>query len=256
MHKIFANTLFIGKKVIYLPTCHSTNDIASDYIAKSDISEGTIITTSHQTAGRGQRGNTWESEPEQNLTFSLILKPKFLMPYEQFWLNIAVSVAIIDFLKQFNMAQLKVKWPNDIYCHNKKMGGILIENFIKSSCIEHAIIGIGLNVNQRSFGYTTATSLFKETKKNYQLDSLIEDLLIHLERRYLELRNNSKDRLKILYLDQLFRFQERHEFEDLRTSPPTRFYGQIIGINSHGMLAVEINRQVNYFGFKEIKFVL
>eukprot|EP01137_Pigoraptor_chileana_P015025 Opistho-2@5140 len=107
-----------------------------------------VIITDNQTAGRGQRGNVWEASIGENLTFSLILKPNFLKASEQFQLNVAVSLGVLDCLSEYIDEDLKVKWSNDIYFQNQKMGGILIENTLQGYQIGYSVIGIGLNINQ------------------------------------------------------------------------------------------------------------
>ena len=161
MHKIFTNTLFIGKKVIYLPSCHSTNSIASELVIKGDAISGQIVITDFQSSGRGQRGNEWESEEGENLLFSIIVNAEFLDPSECFMLNIVTSLALIDTLDEYVNSNIKVKWPNDIYYDQRKICGMLIENYIKSNSIKFSVIGIGLNVNQKSFSNPTAVSLTK-----------------------------------------------------------------------------------------------
>ncbi|MFN8355488.1 MAG: biotin--[acetyl-CoA-carboxylase] ligase [Spirosomataceae bacterium] len=254
MHNFQPNTLFVGKNFIYLPTCHSTNDIAAQKIQQGDDFEGTVILTSHQTAGRGQRGNTWETEADANLTFSLILRPTFLRPTEQFRLNIAVSLAVYECFSPFLEESLRIKWPNDIYVGNRKMGGILIENLLQSNAIGYSIIGIGLNINQLEFQTPTATSLRRETGQpfRYELEPLLNTLLISLEKNYLQLKNSSFDSLKVKYLSILFRYQEYHYF---RRNGKV-FLGQIVGIDEMGRLAVETDGYLEYFDLKEIEFVI
>src|SRR5690554_4031443 len=159
MHKILANTMFLGKDILYLPVCHSTNDVAKDKLKEKEAAEGSIIITDQQTNGRGQRGNQWHSEPGMNLTFSLILSPKFLDPSELFGLNMAVALGIREALAQY-ISGVMVKWPNDIVHKEKgKLGGILIENSLKGQKIESSIVGVGLNINQVEFPLSQATSL-------------------------------------------------------------------------------------------------
>ncbi len=126
------NTLFIGKDLRYLPMCQSTNLTALELIENDDYFEGTTLITDHQTAGRGQQGNTWEAEKGQNITLSVILAPRHLHSSEQFFLNMAVTLAIHDFLQSFleNPKLLKIKWSNDLLYHSQKISGILIHNII------------------------------------------------------------------------------------------------------------------------------
>ncbi|HWA34794.1 MAG TPA: biotin--[acetyl-CoA-carboxylase] ligase, partial [Cyclobacteriaceae bacterium] len=98
-----------------MPECHSTNSLLNDLNNQSDLAEGTVVITDNQTAGRGQRGNTWEAAPGLNLTFSILLKPRFLNAKDQFRLNMAISMAIAEALLKMSITQVKLKWPNDIF---------------------------------------------------------------------------------------------------------------------------------------------
>ena len=238
-----------------MPTCHSTNDIAAQMIQSGEnVFEGTVIVTDHQTAGRGQRGNTWEASVGENLTFSVILKPNFLRASDQFQLNVAVSLGVFDFLSEFIDEGLTVKWSNDIYYENQKMGGILIENSLQGYYIGHSVMGIGLNINQTQFGNFRATSLRNITQnpQKYDLSELLKKLLEYLEKNYLKIKNNDYESLKMRYLANLFRFQEYHYFR----KNGQQFLGQVVGIDETGRLGIETEGMVLYFDFKEVEFVL
>ena len=254
MYKIYPKTLFLGQIIQYLPSCQSTNDEASALIARTDPCEGMLVITDNQMAGRGQRGNLWEAKAGQNLTFSAILKPSFLTAAEQFWLNIAISLGIYDALQPLVGTSLRIKWPNDIYVGDQKAGGILIENTLHGYGIEWSIVGMGLNVNQTEFGYSTATSLQQQAPlpNAYDLPGLLSRLCETLEQRYLQLRSGQRDVLKTNYLQILYRYQEEHTFE----SEGISFRGTIIGVDATGRLAIAENGQVRYFGFKEVSFLV
>ena len=254
MHNFQPKTLFLGKKTIYLPSCHSTNDIAAEIIQNKQVFDGTIVITSDQTAGRGQRGNSWEALPDQNITASFILKPTFLSATEQFRLNIAISLGIYEFLSQYLSNNLKVKWPNDIYVGDRKMGGVLIENTLFGSRIAYSVIGIGLNINQLSFAETNnrAISLRLATQNlgEFDIEKLIGELCVSLEKYYLQLKNGHFSKQKETYLEILYRYQETHFF----SKNGERFLGKIIDIAPTGHLMLEVNGEVQYFDFKEISF--
>jgi BirA family transcriptional regulator, biotin operon repressor / biotin---[acetyl-CoA-carboxylase] ligase len=255
LYKIQPNTLFTGKLIKYLPSCHSTNDIAAQMIQSEDkVFEGTVIITDNQTAGRGQRGNTWEASGGQNLTFSLILKPNFLKASDQFQLNVAISMGVFDFLNDFIDGGLSVKWSNDIYFEDQKMGGILIENTLQGYNIGYSIIGIGLNINQIEFQNSKATSLRKITcnPQQFDLSEMLKCLLENIEKNYLRIKNNDYEPLKFRYLNNMYRFQEWHYFR----KNGQQFLGQIIGIDPTGKLAIETEGMVLYFDFKEVEFVI
>ncbi len=255
MYKIAASTLWLGKKLIYLPTCRSTNDYALALLNKHALIEGTTVITSAQTAGRGQRGNRWESQADQNLTFSVVLYPKFLLPSEQFALNVWVSVSVWETLDRWLPNGMKIKWPNDLYFREQKIGGILIENLLQGQQITASVVGIGLNVNQVSFAYKQATSVRQVLGKPQQLDVLWEDVLQSLEKNYMLLKQGGFHALKSRYLAQLYRYQAVHRYADCRTEPPTEFEGEILGVDTQGRLAIVRGQHVVYFGMKEIAFL-
>lgn len=255
MYKIQPNTLFTGKTLKYLSKCHSTNDIAAEMIQSGiNVFDGTVIITDNQTAGRGQRGNVWEAIIGENLTFSLIFKPTFLKASEQFQLNVAVSLGVFDFLSEFIDENLSVKWSNDIYCEDKKMGGILIENTLQGYNIGYSVVGIGLNINQMEFDNLRATSLRKVSQNplKYDLSEMLSKLLENLEKNYLRIKNGDYESLKNRYLTNMYRFQEYHYFR----KDGQLFTGQIIGIDETGKLGIETEGTVLYFDFKEVEFVI
>ncbi|HEU5289705.1 MAG TPA: biotin--[acetyl-CoA-carboxylase] ligase, partial [Cyclobacteriaceae bacterium] len=103
----------MGHSLVFMPECHSTNDEASRLIeSSSHVMEGMVVITNNQTSGRGQRGNTWVSEPGKNLTFSLLIKPTFLNAQDQFLLNKAFSLGLYDYLNATLQGTVKIKWPN------------------------------------------------------------------------------------------------------------------------------------------------
>jgi BirA family biotin operon repressor/biotin-[acetyl-CoA-carboxylase] ligase len=248
LYKISANTLFIGQQLVFVPECHSTNSLASELAAKNSLSEGTVVITSHQTAGRGQRGNTWEAAIAQNLTFSVFLTPTFLSINQQFYLTIATSLSVIDFLKTQSIVNPFIKWPNDIMVQRKKLCGILIENTVQKEAIQQSIIGIGLNVNQNSFTIQTATSLGNVTHKTHDLSETLSFLLEHFERRYLQLRSGKYEVLKHEYLQSLFGLGQLETF----VSNNKQFEGIIKGVNENGQLLVLIDGAEALFNLKEI----
>ena len=254
MYNLLPNTGFIGKNIIYLPTCHSTNDEAARLLAAQHIPEGTIVITSHQTAGRGQRGNSWESQPNLNLTFSLILRPAFLPATEQFTLNMAIALGIHEFLySKITDNSLKIKWSNDLYYKTMKLGGILIENTVKKYNLETTIAGIGLNINQTGFGENRAISLQTITGAAFDLEFLLIELCESLEKYYLLLQKNGRKRLEARYLEHLYQFNEWHPYQ---TEEGTAFAGKITGIDESGRLCMDDTAGNKLaFGFKEVVFL-
>lgn len=253
MYKIYPKTLFVGQIGQYLPACQSTNDEASALIANTEAPEGTLVITDRQTAGRGQRGNQWTAEPGQNLTFSLILKPSFLRAAEQFWLNMAVSLGLYDALRPLIGETLRIKWPNDLYADNQKIGGVLIENTLHGYDMAWSVVGVGLNVNQTVFEYPTATSLQQLAPQpgGYKLPVLLGQLCETLEGRYLQLRFGQRDALKAIYRQTLYRYQKEHAYE----SEGRHFRGIITDVDDTGRLILSTPDGPRTFGFKEVRFL-
>lgn len=251
LYKIPANTLFVGKNVVFVPECHSTNTLALELSQNQSTTEGTVVITSHQTAGRGQRGNSWEAQPGENLTLSVILTPRFLPVRDQFFLNIVTSLALHDFLTEQMAKEVQVKWPNDILCNGKKLCGILIENQLQGLSIASSVVGIGLNVNQQTFTNENATSMTNETGKSFDLADLFVQLMMHLEAQFLQLRSGALAELKARYLAALYRRGEIHRY----MKDGQEFAGEIIGINEEGKLAMKVDNAMSYFEVREIKYI-
>ena len=250
MYKIPANTLFMGKNLVYVPECHSTNTLASELSQHISTTEGTVVITDNQTMGRGQRGNWWLSDPHKNLTFSLILKPTFLKPIDQFNLTIAISLALRDFLTHRVQGVIKIKWPNDILVNDKKVCGLLIENTLSGEMIQCSVVGIGLNVNQDSFIIESASSMKAATGHDFNLSDEILMLFEFLERRYLQLRSGKIDDLKSDYLGSLYGKGELRKYFDESGENE----GMIEGVNPQGKLLIASRGVVKSYDLKEIHF--
>lgn len=168
---------------IHVDTCPSTMSHAAA-LSKAETPHGTVVTAREQTAGRGQRGNSWESEPGANLTFSLILRPQQWPAARQFELSMAVAVGVCRALRRALPpdADVRVKWPNDIYAGNRKMVGILIESTISGSLITRSIAGIGINVNQTIFRSSAPNpvSMAQLAGHPYDLDTLLSSVVTEI----------------------------------------------------------------------------
>ncbi|MGC1242103.1 MAG: biotin--[acetyl-CoA-carboxylase] ligase [Chryseosolibacter sp.] len=251
MYKIPANTLFMGKNLVFVPECPSTNTLALQISQQSPAKEGTLVITDHQTAGKGQRGNVWEAQPGKNLTFSLILMPKFLPVNKQYFLNIVVCLALKDYLMEKTSDAICIKWPNDILVHGKKISGILIESQLQGVTILNAVAGVGLNINQADFQVPTATSLTRVTGQPYDLQAELPLVLGFIEGRYLQLRQGKYDLLMSLYLAALYRRREKHTF----SSNGETFEGMIEDIDEAGRLRIRVGEEFRTFGVKEVGYV-
>ena len=250
---ISPQTLFTGQQLIWLPECASTNTEAQRLIGQNRATDGCVVITDKQTAGRGQRGNRWEAQPGENLTLSVVWRPTFLAASDQFQLSQAVALAVYDWASSLLGPDpaLRVKWPNDIFFGEQKLGGILIENTLSGPKIQSSIAGIGLNINQREFSVSTATSLACLTGRQYALPALATRLLECLEKRYLQLRAGQVAALHHAYLKVLYRYQKPHFYEVDGQSVT----GKIMGVDEAGQLLVEINKELRHFGLQQIKYL-
>ena len=268
------NTLFIGKVLNYLEQVPSTNSFVLEQISQSDlpvekpaekplITEGYVTYTFNQTAGRGQYGNTWESESGKNIAMSILLKPRFLEARQQFHLNKAMALAVHDVLTthtvevrnpDFIGKGVSVKWTNDIFIGDKKICGILIQNNISGTRIEASVVGIGINVNQLNFqDLPHASSLKLETGKTFDLFEIVEAICQAVEKRFWQLKSGNFEQLGSEYLSKLYRYGQ----DALYQYPEgTYVQGKIVGITETGKLCLETKLGLAEFGIKEIKFVL
>lgn len=239
--------------IISFDSLPSTNNELKNRLKTNDLSEFTTILTSHQTNGRGQQSNVWESADGLNLTFSVLLKPVFLEPALQFYLSKIVALALTDVLMKY-VDELSIKWPNDIYVGEKKIAGILIENSLMGSCIDTCVVGIGLNVNQLSFQSSAPNpiSLKHLTAANYDLKLLLDDLLSALDIRYQQLINDKRVLIDCHYHERLFRHTGIFTYRD----ELGEFKAKLTGVDESGFLQLtdDINQQRSY-AFKEVEFV-
>ena len=206
-----------------------------------------------QVAGRGQSQNSWHSEPGKNLTFSVLLNPRFLPVAEQFNLNMAISLALNDVLTAYFGPEASIKWPNDMYIGQDKIGGILIENIVQGAGFKHAIIGIGINVNQEEFPahLSNVTSFKKILHTDYDLNVLKNEICRSVEARYLQLKAGKRDGLLSEYLNNLYLLDKPAPYR-IGNEEVT---GRITGISPEGFLLLETEEGIKRFGVKEIEFL-
>jgi BirA family biotin operon repressor/biotin-[acetyl-CoA-carboxylase] ligase len=245
--------LIIGNNIIEVPAATSTNLALASMLTEKKLQEGTILFTLNQTSGRGQMGTKWHSIPHQSLTCSLCLQPKFLLPTQQFYLNMCIALGISDWLISQDFTTVRIKWPNDILIHQKKCTGILIENSINSKQITQSIIGMGINLNQESFpeDLPHAVSLRMVNGNNYDIKETICSLASFLDVRYQQLMQQRFEKLHKDYVDLLWRFEAWHDYQTkdgiLRL--------KITGVDSQGFLITENEvGETNKYSFKEIIF--
>ncbi len=243
-----------GKNLIHLREVDSTNRLAQAY-AKEGEPEGTVVVADFQAQGRGQGGKHWESEPGQNLTFSLILRPVFLPPAEAGSLSQAVALSVHELVSELiESTDVRIKWPNDILVEHKKICGILIENQLEGQKLKSTIVGIGLNVNQLFFGdglNYPPTSLALGKGHPFEVKAVLTRLLSILSKNYFLLYQGATNRL-------------REEFEahlwGKGTQLPAivmgeRGLGEIMGVHSDGRLLMKWKGTIRVFDLQEVKFM-
>ncbi len=246
--------LFVGQNLLTLKEVDSTNNFLKDLLSNSKpLPEGTVIMAESQFAGRGQQQNQWHSEPGKNLTFSLLLKPVFLAVIDQFDLTRAISLGVFDALYPLLGDKLKIKWPNDIYYGDKKLGGMLIENLLQGSQIKNSVIGIGLNINQENFpkGVNNAISVKQILHRDCDLREILTEICANIEAYYLNLKAGKIDLIRKAYINRLYWFNETRTFK----AGDKVFSGAIKNVKTNGLLVIQKgNEEINY-NLKEIEFL-
>lgn len=252
MLKIRPKTFFVGKNVFFLPSCHSTNDIASEMIQNSEFIDGTVILTDLQTQGKGQRGNQWESATGQNILMSIMINSDFLRLDNQYDISIGTALSVLESLSELTgLDDIKIKWPNDIYFRNQKLGGILIENSLSGNKMDKTVIGIGINVNQKNFENPRAISMSEIMGKELIRETLIEKILEQLEKNILLLKNGKFENLKNKYLEHLLRFR----ISGIYKSNNELMAGTITDVARSGLLVLNVKNQEKYYNIKEIEYI-
>ncbi len=245
---------FPGWKVLEFAELDSTNNYCRDLINSGEAAEGTVVHALAQTKGRGQGVKTWEGEPGMNLTFSVILRPDFLNPADQFMLSMIASVAIAGFLSTHTTG-ISIKWPNDIYAGNKKIAGILIENSVMQNRLDNSVMGIGVNINQKHFsaGLTSAVSLRQLTGKVFDLRHCLDSLCGEIALLYNLLKNWRHDEIKQRYTGMLYRLNEKSTFR----SSGRKFSAIPRGVDDTGRLIVELpGGGIKHFSLQELEFII
>lgn len=244
-------------KYLVLEEVDSTNSYISAHAA--ELEDMTMVMAGTQTAGRGQRGNSWESEPGLNLTFSLFFRPKGVKPAEQFAISEATALAVTDMLASAGI-EAKVKWPNDIYVDDRKICGILIEHSLLGNSLEHSCLGIGINVNQTEFrsDAPNPVSMKMLTGTDHDLSQCAARVYSALETRLARTATpEGREALHKEFMARLWRgdgdfhpFRERNGGEE--------FEGRIVDVEPCGLMHLRAHGEETdrVYAFKEVEFLL
>lgn len=249
------NTLFVGRRIIRLKSISSTNNFAAT-LSVSEAPDGTVVITEEQTEGKGQHGRKWQSEKGMNLTATVVFRPRFLGLKQLPFMNKGIAIAVCKTIKYFlSQQEIYIKWPNDIYCENYKLSGILTENSIRGSHIVSYLAGIGINVNQKQFQLTAnnAASMVNFHKEPLSLEKVLEVLCENLEATYLIIKQNDFMKIDNAYHKLLFRKDEWQCFNIVNE----QIKAKIIRVNDEGMLELE-DESGNILKFRsgEISYVV
>lgn len=237
---------------IELDTVDSTNNYAMALIHEGVAQHGTVVFAHHQSNGKGQRGKVWETIPGANLSFSVIVQPSFLLPSQGFQLLAVTAVSVRNLLEKKIGDEAKIKWPNDLYWRDRKTGGILIENVMRGTQWQWAIIGIGINVNQTEFSHLqNPVSIKQITGTETDIQQLAEEIHSDLMLSLKNLQRKGFHDFFTQYNQQLYKRQEV-----VRLKKGTRSFDTLInGVTKKGQLETGFDLK-EYFSFGEVDWLL
>ena len=240
-------------KVIKLDAIDSTNEFLKGLLGKQTVDNFTVITAENQTNGKGQMGSVWTSEVGKNLIMSVLVKD-FLFDISQIYnLNILVSLAVFQALDEIEIPELSIKWPNDIMSDTKKIGGILIENSIKSDGAILSIVGLGLNVNQTNFeDLPKASSLAVVCERIFDKEEILF-LIVENIKKNIQMWDSQANFMWKKYTNILFKKGIPMPFQNTENQ---NFMGIIQGISSIGKLKILLeDDSISEFDIKEIQML-
>lgn len=243
----------LGETIIELTEIDSTNNYAMRLVNEGMAEHGLVIRADFQTHGKGQHGNVWMAEERKNLLCSVILDTKEFEIEDQFLLNCMTCVSLTELLmQQYNIPNVSIKWPNDIYAGRQKIAGILIENNIRGSLWTNAVVGIGLNVNQAEFSYVkTATSIFIELGKELRVNQVLKQLMKRMTSTYQRFCTNPPTVLEaynayLLDVNSEIQFMKKNELKS----------GILKKVNKYGKIEIVENNKLKSFQHKEIELLV
>ena len=250
---------------MYIKQTHSTSTLLREQYADA-LPHLYTIRTDFQTAGRGQAGNSWESEEGKNLLFSTLLRYEGILATKQWRLSMLVAVALWETLaKYLPQEQLTIKWPNDIYFGDKKLVGILIENSLAGQYVGYSIAGIGVNVNQTRWlsNAPNPISMKQITGKDYDVEEVMEEWITAMK----SWEKCTTEAIKAMYMQHIYRGTGWHNYVEREVSvQPTSiakqgidgvFRAELVGISEQGELILrKENNEEQAYHFKQIRFVI
>ena len=218
----------------------------------------TTVRAEFQSAGKGQRGNSWESEAGKNLTFSFVLYPESLPAKRQFVISQVVSLGIVQVLQSYQADGFSVKWPNDIYYLDKKICGILIEVYLQGMNLGRCVCGVGININQDFFlsDAPNPISLCQIVGREVDREELLQQVLSEIRKLYLQLLGGGEQvviELSDLYFQHLYRKEGYYRYKDAQGE----FMAKLVKVGLDGRLFLEDKeRLLRSYLFKEVQYII
>ncbi len=245
------------KNHIHHTQATSTNTLMREMLQENpNLPAFFVVSAGFQTSGRGQRQNVWESEQDRNLLFSLLLRPQTIPATKAFVVSQIVSVAIANILSKY-VKNIAIKWPNDIYCGDKKICGILIENSLMGNNLNTSIVGVGININQTEFSpfLPNPTSLAILTQQTYCLQEILEEVVYEIEQQYQNFVREGEEEINTLYLYLLYQLNIVAKFKIHAEDSIQE--ATIIGVEPNGCLKLKhADDTIHSYAFKEVEYII
>ena len=240
----------LGSEIYHLSVVDSTNNYAAKLISEGQLQNGSVIMADFQTNGRGQRGNSWQSVSQNNLLFSLAFQPVSVAADQQIRINWYTALIWIKCCKRFSI-DAQIKWPNDIFVGQQKLGGILIEQQIQGSIIAWSVVGCGINVNATP-ALPNACSIFELTNVRFQPKTVLNEFL-DLYNGQIQLLYGDFQELKTAFEAELYGKGTIQEFIDAQQ---VAWHAKVIGVDEQGKLLLEKNDVVQAYDLQQVRLVL
>jgi BirA family biotin operon repressor/biotin-[acetyl-CoA-carboxylase] ligase len=244
-------------RLIELDETESTNKYLYEMLNADDacVYDLTTVVAEYQTGGRGQRGNTWESNKGENLLFSMTLLPDFVKAKDGFIVSQAVALSMQQELSRVGKGCIRIKWPNDIYWNDRKLAGILIENGLRGQNIRYSIVGIGLNVNQTKFSDALPNPVSMAQIAGHPFDRKLELhwILRRIMENYENLLDGHRAYIREEYDKVLYRRDGFYRYRDANGE----FVAELVNVENDGHLCLrDTDGNIRRYAFKEVEYVI
>lgn len=244
-------------KFIHLAETDSTNSYArreaSRLWTESPDCEALVVTAEEQSSGRGQRGTVWQSSKGKNLLMTIVVRPKGLAIESCYALSVASALALKESMQAFGLAA-SLKWPNDLYCNNCKLAGILLESDFEGTNVTQAFIGIGLNINQSEFYKMERrpTSMSIISGREFNILEVMHTIVNKFIVKYRKIANSDLSQLFDEYEKSLIGYSSPLLYRDAEGE----FTAYVKGVERDGRIVLECsNGTLRRYWFKEVENV-